>query len=54
MRNLSEADVTSFFDKVYTRPVLVLGSTSVNTLSVGTVRISWGSGYLKEVEGPFG
>ena len=54
MRNLSETHVTSFLDKVYTRPVLVLGSTRVKTLSIGTVRMSWGSEYLKELEGPCG
>ena len=45
--------MTSFSDKVKTRPVLVHGSTSVKMLSSGTEQTS-SSGYLNEFDGPLG
>ena len=52
--NFCEADFTSFDESVYTRPVLVRGSTRVKISLVATVTVCSGSGYLNEVDGPGG
>ncbi len=52
--NLREANLTSFCDSVYTRPVLVRGSTTVKTSFVAIVIVCSDDGYLNEFAGPGG
>ena len=52
--NFCEADLTSFCDSVYTRPVLVRGSTIVKMSFVATVTVCSDGGYLNELDGPGG
>ena len=52
--NFCEADLTSFRDGVYTRPVLVRGSTMVKTSFIAIVIVSSDDGYLNEFAGPGG
>lgn len=56
VRNLSFciASRLSFWDRVYIRPVVVLGSTLVKTSAAGKVRMSGLDGYLKDHDGPGG
>ena len=54
LTSLLEADLVSFFDSVYVRPVLVRGSTIVKTLPIAIVTRCSIDGYLKEFDGPGG
>ena len=52
--NFCEADLTSSCKSVYTRPVLVRGSTMVKTSFIAIVIVCSDGGYLNEFAGPGG